>query len=82
MFGRKAKRIKRMKENLREINRQKLEYRTQNLMLQKCLDDYTRTCDTFMSTIKELMSKLEETTKSEPTSKKKTTKKVVKDNAK
>lgn len=60
MFGRKTKEIKRLKENLKEINRQKLEARNDAVMLQHCLDDYTRTCDAFMSTIKELMVKLEE----------------------
>lgn len=69
MFGRKSKEIKRLKENLKEINRQKLEARNDAVMLQHCLDDYTRTCDAFMSTIKELMAKLEEKPKKKETKK-------------
>ena len=69
MFGRKSKEIKRLKENLKEINRQKLEAKNDAVMLQRCLDDYTRTCDAFMSTIKELMVKLEEKPKKKETKK-------------
>lgn len=69
MFGRKAKEIKRLKENLREVNRQKIEANNDIRMLQHCFNDYTKTCDTFMSTIKELMAKLEEKPKKKETKK-------------
>ena len=69
MFGRKSKEIERLKENLKEINRQKLEARNDAIMLQHCFDDYTKTCDAFMSTIKELMAKLEEKPKKKETKK-------------
>ena len=69
MFGRKAKQIDILKRNLKEINRQKMEARNDAVMLQHCLDDYTRTCDAFMSTIKELMTKLEEKPKKKETKK-------------
>lgn len=76
MFGRKAKEIKNLKENIKEINRQKIEANNDLRMLQHCFNDYTRTCDTFMSTIKELMSKSEE--KEKPKKVKKETKKNAK----
>lgn len=72
MFGRKAKQIDTLKKNLKEINRQKMEARNDAIMLQNCFNDYVRTCDTFMSTIKELMAKLEEKPKKKETKKNET----------
>lgn len=60
MFGRKRKEIENLKRTLQEINRQKVEANNDLKMLQHCFNDYTRTCDAFMTTIKELMFKLEE----------------------
>lgn len=85
MFGRKTKQIKLLKEQLRETNRQKLEAVNDRQMLQYQFNEYTRTCDVFISTIKELMAEnKKKTTKKKTTTTKKasSTRKVTKKDGK
>lgn len=79
MFGRKTKQIKLLKEQLREINREKLEAINDRQMLQYQFNEYTRTCDVFISTIKELMA---ENKKKTTTKKASSTRKVTKKDGK
>lgn len=82
MFGRKTKEINRLKELLKETNRQKVEAINDRQMLQYQFNEYTRTCDVFISTIKELMAELNDKKKATTTKKTSSTRKVTKKDGK
>lgn len=78
MFGRKSKRIKNLKENIKELNAQKMSLRNEYIRLQSDFIAYKNSCDSFIETVKELLKEIQEPKK--PKSTKKTTVKKEKKN--